>query len=693
MGTIKPFSKKISDVTYFGLIAASSLAFFAYEVLRALRVSFSIDEAQTYIRYLSSDVLSIFSFNVANNHFLNTLLAKIFSMIGGNQEFMLRMPNLLGYALYLVFAFLLLNKFVSRTTTVFGFLLLNLNPYVLDFFSLCRGYGLSLGFLMASFYFFASFLSGITTQKKDAERDLIFSLCAAAGSVLCNFALLDIYFALTVLAIPAFIISNRRTKGRPLEGESRPRSFLNKKTALSLIIIVAVFNILVMSRDIGLTEKLFEPIMVRIGGIDAADAKGAAVWGLDIENREIPFGGENGAWTTRSLFFLKGLLFKIPAAVLPGVRDIEIRIGRETFRYGAEELRLIADSGKDLVFRTPPPISLKRSALAYLKPAINWKGDLNFLFHGILRLILFAVIAILTIALVISAGRVAARWNILRLEQFRALAVPALALGGFVAYPLFILERNHELYWGGENSLLRDTWTSLINYSFHGRLYSPRQNLVVGLILLSALLAFAAAIGIHIRKKSVSKMIPGAAFPAVLFMVCLWTVLEKVLFGNPYLLGRTALFLVPLTALSFVFSIHYLREGVRAAKWLFISFLAAVTLLSGFHFSHTANTVMAVEWRFDADTKQMISDLHHLEIEGRPQLPALRLGVDWIFLPSLTYYKRQKDLLWLDFHNIEDRPVNDFYYLNGTFDPARMILVKDYPVSGSILVRLKENVR
>jgi hypothetical protein len=188
-------------------------------------------------------------------------------------------------------------------------------------------------------------------------------------------------------------------------------------------------------------------------------------------------------------------------------------------------------------------------------------------------------------------------------------------------------------------------------------------------------------------------MIPGAAFPAVLFMVSLWTVLEKVLFDNPYLLGRTALFLVPLTALSFVFSIHYLREGGRAAKWLSISFLAAVTLLSGFHFSRTANTVMAVEWRFDADTRQLISDLHHLEIEHRPRPSALRLGVDWIFLPSLTYYKRQEELFWLDFQYFEDRPKNALYYLHETFDPARMILVKDYPVSGNILVRSKENVR
>jgi hypothetical protein len=693
MGMTKRLSKKFSNATYLTLIAASSLAFFAYEVFRALHVSFTVDEAQTYIRYLSSDALSIFSFNSANNHFLNTLLAKVFSMIGGNQEFMLRIPNLLGYALYLVFAFLLLNKFVSRTTAVFGFLLLNLNPYVLDFFSLCRGYGLSLGFLMASLYFFASFLSGITTQQKDAERDLIFSLCAAAGSVLCNFTLLDVYFALTVLAVFAFVISNLRTKERHRDGRSRPGSFLNKKAAFSLIILVAVFNILVMSRDIGLTEKLFEPVTVRIDGPDATGAKGAVVLGLDKENRELPFPYENGAWTTGTRFFLKGLRFKIPAAVLSGIRDIEIRIGRETFRYGADELKLMTDSGKDLVFHTPPLISLKRSAFADLKPAINWKGDLNFLFHMVLRLLLFAAIAVLTIVLVIAAGRIAARWNILRLEQFRALAVPTLALGGFVAYPLFILERNHELYWGGENGLWHDTWTSLIDYSFYGRLYSPRQNLIVGLILLSALLAFAVAIGIHIRKKSLSKMIPGAAFPAILFMASLWSVLEKALFGNPYLLGRTALFLVPLAALSFVFSIHYLREGGRAAKGLSISFLAAATLLSGFHFSHTANTVMAVEWRFDADTRQLISDLHHLNIEGRPRPSALRLGVDWIFLPPLTYYKRQEKLLWLDFQYFEDRLKDDLYYLHETFDPARMILVKDYPVSGNILVRSKENIR
>ena len=693
MGTTKRLSDKISNVAYFGLIAGSSLAFLAYEVLRAIHVSFTIDEAQTHIQYLSSGPLSIFNFNSANNHFLNTLLAKIFSMLGGNHEFVLRMPSLLGYALFLVFAFLLLDKFVSRTTAALGFLLLNLNPYVLDFFSLCRGYGLSLGFLMASFYFFAVFLSGIATQKKDAERDLIFSLGAAAVAVLGNFTLLDVYFALMVLALPAFIISNIRTKALFRENPSPPGPWLGKKAAFSLIVLVAVFNILVMSQDLGLTEKLFEPVTVRIDGLDAAAAKNAAVLGVDEENRELAFSSEKGAWTSGTRLFLKGLRFKIPAAGLPGVRNIEIRIGRETFRYGADELRLMADPGTDLVFHAPPFISLKKSALAYLKPAINWKGDINFIFHMAIRLVLFAAMAILTIVLVLAAGRIAARRNILRPGQFRALAAPALALVGFVAYPLFILARNHQLYWGGENGLWHDTWTSLINYSFYGRLYSPRQNLVVGLVLLSALLAFAVATAIHIGKKSLSKMIPGAAFPAVLLTVSLWIVLERALFGNPYLLGRTALFLIPLTAVSIIFSVHYLREGGRAAKGFSLAFLAAMALLSGVHFFETANTAMAVEWRFEADTKQLISDLHHLNIDGRAQPAALRLGVEWIFLPSLTYYQRQEGLHWLDFRNIEDRPRNDFYYLHETFDPDRMILVKDYPVSGNILVRRKENIR
>src|SRR6185436_12641938 len=107
-------------------------------------------EAATYLRYIPHDFFSVFNFDVATNHFLNTLLTKLCYLIGGNSELVLRLPNHVGYGMYLWFSLRILQRLRHRAIAFAGFLLLNLNPYVLDYFSLSRGYGLSLGFLMGT---------------------------------------------------------------------------------------------------------------------------------------------------------------------------------------------------------------------------------------------------------------------------------------------------------------------------------------------------------------------------------------------------------------------------------------------------------------------------------------------------------------------------------------------------------------
>ena len=87
-----------SAAALFGLFA---LALFIYEVMRALRLSLTFDEAATYLTYLSSNIFSLFDLRSANNHFFYSLLARLASFSGGSSEFVLRLPSLLGFGLFL----------------------------------------------------------------------------------------------------------------------------------------------------------------------------------------------------------------------------------------------------------------------------------------------------------------------------------------------------------------------------------------------------------------------------------------------------------------------------------------------------------------------------------------------------------------------------------------------------------------
>jgi len=97
------------------LTAIACIFFAALVVTRAVHVALTYDEAATYIKYISTDPLSVFNFAYATNHFLNTLLARVFYLVGGNHDLMLRMPSVLGYGMYLTFSLLTLRRLTSHS--------------------------------------------------------------------------------------------------------------------------------------------------------------------------------------------------------------------------------------------------------------------------------------------------------------------------------------------------------------------------------------------------------------------------------------------------------------------------------------------------------------------------------------------------------------------------------------------------
>jgi hypothetical protein len=131
---------------------ALAVLLWSYGVLRAARLSFTHDESLTFLLAVQRPYLDIARYEVplpSNNHLLNSTLAKLCTLIG-HGPFMLRLPNVLAHALYLTAAFCLARRAGAGPTRVLAFVVLTLNPFLLDFFSLCRGYGLACGFELAA---------------------------------------------------------------------------------------------------------------------------------------------------------------------------------------------------------------------------------------------------------------------------------------------------------------------------------------------------------------------------------------------------------------------------------------------------------------------------------------------------------------------------------------------------------------
>ncbi len=132
--------------------AVSALILVYLFVLAAARAggqSITADEALTYLSFLDGPFGKVFTSPFdANNHVLHTALCWLSIHVFGLTEFSLRIPALVGSVLYFYAVFQLASiLFEHRFLHVIAVLALAGNPYVLDFFTVARGYGLALGFL------------------------------------------------------------------------------------------------------------------------------------------------------------------------------------------------------------------------------------------------------------------------------------------------------------------------------------------------------------------------------------------------------------------------------------------------------------------------------------------------------------------------------------------------------------------
>lgn len=143
--------RRVSLPGFLGLLLFALV--FSYASLRAVRLSITHDEALTFLGYCSRPWTELWSWSVigasANNHFLNSLLASAAVRVFGVGEWPLRLSALLGCALFGWGAWAAAGQLATGKARAWvqlgGFALCFGNAYLLDFFSLARGYGLGLG--------------------------------------------------------------------------------------------------------------------------------------------------------------------------------------------------------------------------------------------------------------------------------------------------------------------------------------------------------------------------------------------------------------------------------------------------------------------------------------------------------------------------------------------------------------------
>ena len=145
----------------------------------------------------------------AQAQFLNALLAKpCVEFLPLNEIVASRLPSLLGLALFLWGVWRIGLEFPTGATRVLITLALLSNAYLLDFFGISRGYGLALGFTVASLSFLMQASMVESAGDVWARRQAGTSLWLACGAALSNMAF-GYFYAVSVAVVLWLSWSNR----------------------------------------------------------------------------------------------------------------------------------------------------------------------------------------------------------------------------------------------------------------------------------------------------------------------------------------------------------------------------------------------------------------------------------------------------------------------------------------------------
>ena len=167
-----------------------SLLLLAGSVFRAVTYPLLHDESLSF---------AIFTFDprwgqTANHHLLNTWAMEACARLFGPSEWALRLPILLAHLVYLGAVLALLRRLTHPAIQIFAFVALNLNPFVLDYLFLARGYGIGLAALMAGLVLLSRGFEEEDIARR--RRWLLAALGVGAVAVLANFSFLSFYLAL-----------------------------------------------------------------------------------------------------------------------------------------------------------------------------------------------------------------------------------------------------------------------------------------------------------------------------------------------------------------------------------------------------------------------------------------------------------------------------------------------------------------
>ena len=132
---------------------------FIIVTLRCILVPFSHDEVATFNFYIQPEqFFPFFSHPDANGHFLTNATSWICFKLVGSSPQALRIPDIVAFAVLCFGVFKMNRLFTGLFTRIIFSSTIILSFNFISFYSLCRGYGMSMAFLLLGLYYFLVYM-------------------------------------------------------------------------------------------------------------------------------------------------------------------------------------------------------------------------------------------------------------------------------------------------------------------------------------------------------------------------------------------------------------------------------------------------------------------------------------------------------------------------------------------------------
>ncbi len=649
------------------------LAAMVYVVTRAVYVPLTYDEAGTYTNYVSSQFVDLFDFAVATNHFANSVLARLSHALLGDAPWVLRLPNVLAGVAYVVCSGLFVRSMPSRAVGTAAFVLLVSNPYLLEYFALSRGYGLAVSALFGAFVCLARWCE-LEIPAPAAQRYLSTALWLGAFAVAANFSVLPGFAGIVVIATARIVI--RGSRSRTADGVLRrlPFALIGGRLFIAWIVVTLVFSSVVFSRSRTLTPAQHAPVTVQVKGLFEDERELITVLRADATGRWRPLRySTGGVWSSDPARDVRTLRVSMPIQLDDNLASLDVVAGTRVYQRDRRQTgpwrALDSDDVRLLVFDT----------------RLDWQGDTSYLAMACLYGA-GATLGLLAFWLILA--------NVVRaLEQHRidlSAVRPVLMAGSFaaslLAAPVYLLQREGQLFFGGARGIVPDTLGSLVA----GTMYVSQEgndHTGQGVATMAILAAATAAllVGRAVRREALPPL-PTTVL-AMLGAILLQVWLLHAAAGTPYPMARTATYILPLL-LSLPAAFASAASHSRRVSALVPYLISALAVAGGWHAIRVANSESTRDWRPDTSAPEM-ARLVRRAAPARSALPGtVRVGVDWTYYPSAQYYLQRMSNTRVRFEAVvlpgDGFPLDFLYTATGSdYEDGRVLQL--YPESDAAL--------